>query len=82
MNWGQQPPAQKPLCSGSTDSLQGTKQGSYRPFRLLEKTRVSEALEMDGVASSLGHRQERGRKRRAELVYGQDPGTVEARVRF
>lgn len=42
------------------------------PFGFLEKISVSEALEMCGVALSVGHRLERGRKRKAELVYGHD----------
>lgn len=69
MSWGQQS-SRKSSAQGVCS--EGTKQESLRTFRLLEKTRVSEVLEMGGVASSLDCRLERGRKRKAEHVYGQD----------
>lgn len=61
----------------------GTKQGSLRPFRLLENTRDSEALEMGGVASSLSSRHERRRKRRTEIFMAMthDPWKPEAKTK-
>lgn len=61
----------------------GTNQGSLRPFRLLKNTRNSEALEMGGMASSLKSRQERKRKRRAEIFMAMthDPWKPEAKTK-
>lgn len=61
----------------------GTKQGSLRPFSLLENTRYSEALEMGGVASSLSSRQERRRNRRTEIFMAMthDPWKPEAKTK-